>query len=209
MHNFFDSMQSWYLWDLALCQLVMVQSFPRDVVEHGTESLPPYVYNPHDNAILVCKTRLLLGLEVVEEDGALSRLLTPVLDDDARAVDNLSRVALTVENAKTGPLAELLSVGNLDEGDLVLGAESDDELLVGLLLAGLVQDTHVSLAAVEGLGSLAETAGKTVVHESELQDTLEGVKNRHLALGGIGRNLNLLGDLGGVVLFYVRHLECA
>jgi len=105
---------------------------------------------------------------------------------------------------KTGPLAELLSVGNLDEGDLVLGAESDDELLVGLLLAGLVQDTHVSLAAVEGLGSLAETAGKTVVHESELQDTLEGVKNRHLALGGIGRNLNLLGDLGGVVLFYVR-----
>lgn len=27
MQNFFDSMQSWYLLDLALCQLVMVQSF--------------------------------------------------------------------------------------------------------------------------------------------------------------------------------------
>ena len=41
----------------------------------------------------------MLGLEVVEEDGALLRLLTPVLDNDARAVDNLARVALTVEDA--------------------------------------------------------------------------------------------------------------
>lgn len=43
--------------------------------------------------------RLLLGLEVVEEDGALLGLLTPVLDDDARAVDNLAGVPLTVEDA--------------------------------------------------------------------------------------------------------------
>lgn len=43
--------------------------------------------------------RLLLGLEVVEEDGSLSRLLTPVLDNDAGAVDNLSCVTLTVQNA--------------------------------------------------------------------------------------------------------------
>lgn len=43
--------------------------------------------------------RLLLGLEVVEEDGALLGLLTPVLDDDARAVDDLAGVTLTVENA--------------------------------------------------------------------------------------------------------------
>lgn len=106
---------------------------------------------------------------------------------------------------ETSPLAELLSVGHLDQGDLVLGAESDDKLLVGLLLASLVEDAHVGLAAVEGLGSLTETAGKTVVHEGELQDTLEGVKNGHLALGaGIGGNLDLLGHLGGVVLFYVR-----
>jgi len=43
--------------------------------------------------------RLLLGLEVVEEDGALLRLLTPVLDDDAGAVDDLAGVALTVDLA--------------------------------------------------------------------------------------------------------------
>lgn len=44
-------------------------------------------------------TRLLLGLEVVEEDGALLRLLTPVLDDNARAVDDLAGVALAVDLA--------------------------------------------------------------------------------------------------------------
>lgn len=87
----------------------------------------------------------------------------------------------------------------------MLGAEGNDKLLVGLLLAGLVQDTHVSLATVEGLGSLTETAGETIVHESQLQDTLEGVQDGHLALGsGIGGNLDLVGDGGGVVLFYVR-----
>lgn len=42
---------------------------------------------------------LLLGLEVVEEDAALLGFLTPVLDDDARAVDDLAGVALTVELA--------------------------------------------------------------------------------------------------------------
>jgi hypothetical protein len=43
------------------------------------------------------------------------------------------------------------------------------------------------------------------VHEGELENTLEGVQNAHLALvGGIGGNLNLIsGDAGGVVLFYV------
>ena len=85
----------------------------------------------------------------------------------------------------------------------MLVAESDNKLLVGLLLAVLVQDTHVSLSSIESLGSLTETAGKTVVHESQLQDTLEGIENGHLALGGLAGDLNNIGDLGGVV-FYVR-----
>jgi hypothetical protein len=42
---------------------------------------------------------LLAGLEVVEEDGALLRLFTPVLDNDARAVDNLASISLTVKLA--------------------------------------------------------------------------------------------------------------
>ena len=100
----------------------------------------------------------------------------------------------------------MLSVWNLDERDLVLATESDNELLVSLLLACLVQDTHVSLATVEGLGSLTETAGKTIVHEGELENTLKGVQNGHLTLGSgrICADLNLVCDLDwGSWLFYV------
>jgi hypothetical protein len=42
---------------------------------------------------------LLLGLEVVEEDAALLGLLTPILDDNARAVDDLTGVTLAVNLA--------------------------------------------------------------------------------------------------------------
>jgi hypothetical protein len=45
------------------------------------------------------RRHLLLGLEVVEQDAALLGLLTPVLDNDARAVDDLAGVALAVDLA--------------------------------------------------------------------------------------------------------------
>lgn len=57
--------------------------------------------------------RLLLGLEVVEEDGALLGLLTPVLDDDARAVDDLAGVALTVENAYSQTISSKVPMSSL------------------------------------------------------------------------------------------------
>lgn len=41
----------------------------------------------------------MLGLEVVEKDAALLGLLTPVADDNARAVDDLAGVTLTVNLA--------------------------------------------------------------------------------------------------------------
>jgi hypothetical protein len=50
----------------------------------------------HDQSL---RTNLLLGLEVVKEDGALLGLLTPVLDDNARAVNDLAGVTLTVKGA--------------------------------------------------------------------------------------------------------------
>lgn len=87
----------------------------------------------------------------------------------------------------------------------MLGAQRDDQLLVGLLLACLVEDAHVRLSSVEGLGGFAQAAGETVVHERQLQDALERVEDRHLACAGLGRDLDLLGHLlGGIVLFYVR-----
>lgn len=88
----------------------------------------------------------------------------------------------------------------------MLGAERNNELLVCLLLASLVQHAHVRLATVKGLGSLTETAGKTVVDESELENALERLKDGHLALsgGGIGGYLDLLGGDDGLVIFSVR-----
>ena len=113
-------------------------------------------------------------------------------------------------HTETSPLAELLAIGDLDKRDLVLRAERNDELLVGLLLARLVQDAHVSLATVEGLGGLAQTAGKSVVDEGELKDTLERLEDAHLARTGrgIGRDLDLGGraDLGLGIVFSVRLL---
>ena len=41
---------------------------------------------------------LLLGLEVVEDDGTLRRLLAPVLNYDTRAVDDLARVTLPIQD---------------------------------------------------------------------------------------------------------------
>lgn len=89
----------------------------------------------------------------------------------------------------------------------MLGAQGNDELLVGLLLAALVEDTHVGLAAVEGLGGLAQTTGKTVVDQRDAEDTLQSVEDGHLAAAGVGRNLDLIGGGNGGVglgLFSVR-----
>lgn len=89
----------------------------------------------------------------------------------------------------------------------MLAAEGDNELLVGLLLASLVEHTHVGLAAVEGLGGLAQTAGESVVDERDLEDTLEGVEDRHAAalLAVVGSDFDFFGrgDRGGG-LFYIR-----
>ena len=128
-------------------------------------------------------------------------------------IDNISllphhTIQSSLQRTETGPLAELLAIRDLDERDLVLRAERDNELLVGLLLASLVEDAHVSLAAVEGLGGLAQTAGKTVVDERELQHALESLKDGHLALagGGIGADFDLggRGNLGLGIVFSVR-----
>lgn len=98
-------------------------------------------------------------------------LLTPVSDNDTRAVDHLSRVALTVEHAEAGPFAQHLAIGHLDQRDLVFRAQRNDELLVGFFLAGLVENAHMCLATIESFGGFAQTAGKTVVDEGNAEDT--------------------------------------
>jgi hypothetical protein len=89
----------------------------------------------------------------------------------------------------------------------VLAAQSNHKLLVRLLLAVLVKDTHVCLATVESLGGFTETAGESVVDKGELENSLQGVDDGHLATaaggGFAGRgDLNLLGGRGGGGLLF-------
>jgi hypothetical protein len=88
----------------------------------------------------------------------------------------------------------------------VLAAKRHNQLLVRLLLARLVEHTHVRLATIERLAGLTQTARETVVDESELEYTLERLEDAHLALagGGIGGDLDLLGGGNGLVVFSVR-----
>ena len=97
---------------------------------------------------------------------------TIVLDDDARAANDLAGVALTVDLAETSPGTEQLGVGDLNQVNLVLGAEGLDELDVLGLRARLDEDAQVSLTLVERLGALAQTTSKTVVDEGVLQNLL-------------------------------------
>jgi len=60
------------------------------------ENSTPYLFHTQQTATF---ETLLLGLEVVKQNAALLRLFTPVLDDDARAVNNLASIALTVDLA--------------------------------------------------------------------------------------------------------------
>jgi hypothetical protein len=67
----------------------------------------------------------------------------------------------------------------------------------------------VGLATVEGLAGLTETTGKSVVDQGDLEDSLEGVEDRHAAAGaGVRCHLDLIGgdDFLGY-FFSVRLLE--
>lgn len=145
-------------------------------------------------------------LEVVEEDVETLALDTILLDNDTAASDDLSGVALTVDLAETGPGAEDLGVSDLDKVDLVLSAESLDELDVLGLCAGLDEDAQMGLALVQGLGALAETARKTVVDQGIFQDLLKGILNGKLALGRLSGDLDLSGRVNGNVISSVGHL---
>jgi hypothetical protein len=87
----------------------------------------------------------------------------------------------------------------------VLRAQGHNKLLVGLLLASLVEDAHVCLATIESLGGFAQTAGKTIVHKRELENALQRIENRHLSLGSLAGDFDLILHLdSGGILFYVR-----
>ncbi len=105
-------------------------------------------------------------------------LNTIVLDNNTAAPNDLARVTLTVDLAQAGPGSQHLGVTDFDEVDLVLRAESLDELDVLGLSAGLDEDAKVRLALVQGFGALPKTTSEAVVDQSVLQDLLWKVVRR-------------------------------
>ena len=130
---------------------------------------------------------------MVEEDIESLGLLTVVLDDDARAVEDFSWSAIPVDLAESNPLADHLAVSDLDKVDLVLVAECFNELDVLLLGASFVQDAEMGLTLVKGLGALAQTTSKTVVDHGLLENLFEGLQVlSDRKTGGLGqRDLHL------------------
>ena len=111
-------------------------------------------------------------LEVLKENVQSLGLNTIVLDDYARAANDLTGVTLTVDFAKTSPGTKDLSISNLDEVDFVLGAESLNELQILRFSDGLDENAQMRLALVESLRTFTETARETVMDEGVLQDLL-------------------------------------
>lgn len=101
------------------------------------------------------------------------RLDTVILNDDARAANDLAGVALTVDLAEASPGTKDLGVTDLDQVDFVLGAESLDQLDVLGFRASLDEDAEVGLTLVERFSTLTETASKTIVNEGVLQNLLQ------------------------------------
>lgn len=112
------------------------------------------------------------------------RLLSKVTDNDTVATDDVLGNTILVNLAKTNPLTKLLGVRNLEELDLVLGTESLNKTKVFLLLARLSQDTKMGLTAVQGLDTLTDTTGETVVDQGATEDFDEGGLSGDLANDG-------------------------
>lgn len=109
-------------------------------------------------------TNILSVLEVVQNDMESFAVLAKVLDNDTAASNDLSRVTLAVNLAKTSPSTEDFGVTDLDEVDLVLSAESLDELDVFCLADGLDENTEMGQAFVQSFGTFAKSTSQTVVN---------------------------------------------
>lgn len=116
-----------------------------------------------------CPTSL-TRLEVLEKNIETLRLLSVVPHNDTRASNNLPWVSFPVNLAKASPGTKSLGVRNLEQINLVLVAESLDELDVLLLGAGLNENTQVGLPSVQSLGALSETSRKSVVDQGLLEN---------------------------------------
>merc|ERR1719411_1915297 len=140
-----------------------------------------------------------LGLEVLLEDVVGGSLLAPVPDDTRGALDHLPSLALPVDLAEAGPVAQLHDAVHLDQGDAVLHAQGGDQLLVHRLVTVLGKDAEQRLPLVQSLLGLPHSPGEAVGDESLLEDLLDGGVDVHGPGGG--------GGARNVISLNIRHIE--
>lgn len=121
-------------------------------------------------------------------------LLSKVLDDHDGAAAHLAGLALLVDLAQAGPLAQLLVRVDADQGHLVLSAQGGDQLLVCGLVAALRQDAEHGGALVQDLAGLVDAVHETVGDQRLLQHLLQGGVDVHGAIAHAGR----VGDRGHI-----------
>jgi len=108
-----------------------------------------------------CNESVLVLLDVVEDEVECVGLLTVVSDGDGGAASDLACDAGLVVLALTEPLAELSSLLDLEQGDVVGLAEGGDQLLVLGVFAVLGQHAQERLLAVECLANLVQSFHQT------------------------------------------------
>lgn len=114
-------------------------------------------------------------------------LLSKVLDDYDRAAAHLAGLALLVDLAEAGPLAQLLVRVDADQGHLVLRAQGRDQLLVGRLVAALRQDAQHGDALVQDLARLVDSVDEAVSDERLLEHLLQRGVDVHGTIADAGR----------------------
>lgn len=114
-------------------------------------------------------------------------LLSKVLDDHDGAAANLAGLALLVDLAQAGPLAQLLVRVDADQRHLVLRAQGGDQLLVGRLVAALRQNAQHGDALVQHLAGLVDSVHESVSDERLLQHLLQRGVDVHGTIADAGR----------------------
>jgi len=155
---------------------------------------------------------MLFSVDSVEGDllvllkGSLDHLGGIIIDgevskDAAGASSGVSGLHQVVILAQSNPLTEDLTIGDSDEGDVVLVAESLNELLVLGLITGVGEDAEDGLLGViDGLANFVETLSQIFSVRSGLEDSLESTGEIQLLLDDF---LNVLGINHFCVCVYI------
>jgi hypothetical protein len=100
-------------------------------------------------------------LDVVQDEVEGVGLLTIVSHGHGRAASHLAGNACLVVLALAEPLAQLSSLLNLEERDVVLLAEGGDKLFVLGIFAVFGEDAEEGLLAIESLANLVQSFHQT------------------------------------------------